>query len=511
MLLLLSQRNRCGDGWRLMVPIRVRRAGAESTYAPHRCQGRGASSVMAPRDFQRVSTGALAGFGASGLAQNIVGTCLGVHLFIFYTDEVGLAPLWVSAALFVATLWDAVFGIAMGQISDRTRWSWGRRRPYILLGALPFGLTFAGILSPPAVLGGSGLGVYLAALLLLQFTAANVVHVPALGLIPEMAQSYHERTRMAAWREALGNVGDLIGLLLPFALRAALSADAAAPAAEVDVARSAYAITGICGGALAAVALFATYCATYEDPDFRRAVGVPFRAGIAALRHNDAFRVLAVSSALAALSLAFVGSMFLYVLTYVVGISDPLVQGAVFVANIAGALASYPFWISVARRRGKASAFRLGLIISSVAFMGVFVLQPGRLVPLIVVMAFAGAANVGFWVLLYALNADIAEVDELETGERREGLFAGFAALLRKCAFAVAAGMVGIGLALVGYRPHAVQTPTTLLGIKLLFAVPTTLLVVAAWFAFRHFPLSSERWAEVAAQLDARRVRTEDD
>ena len=100
--------------------------------------------MAAPRDFHRVPTRALAAFGASGFAQNVVGTCLGVHLFIFYTDAVGLAPLWISAALFVATLWDAAFGIVMGQISDRTRWTWGRRRPYILLGALPFGLSFAG-------------------------------------------------------------------------------------------------------------------------------------------------------------------------------------------------------------------------------------------------------------------------------------------------------------------------------------------------------------------------------
>lgn len=461
--------------------------------------------MAVPRDFHRVPTRALAAFGSSGFAQNVVGTCLGVHLFIFYTDAVGLAPLWISAALFVATLWDAVFGIVMGQISDRTRWSWGRRRPYILLGALPFGLSFAAVLAPPESLDGAALGFYLGVLLLLQFSAANVVHVPVLGLIPEMAQSYHERTRMAAWREALGNVGDLVGLLLPFALRAALAGDDASSGANAVVARGAYGLTGLCGGMLAIAALLWTYRGSYEDPRFRRPTTVSFRAGIAALRRNQAFRVLSVASALAALSLAFVSALFLFVLEYVAGISDPLIQGSVFIANIAGALASYPFWVSVARRRGKAFAFRLGLVVSSLAFMSVFALRPGALAPLVAVMTFAGAANVGFWTLLYALNADIAELDELETGERREGLFAGFAALLRKCAFAFAAGSVGVGLDLVGYRPHAVQSDATLLGIKLLFTVPTTFLIVAAWLVFRRFPLTPERWAEIAVQLDARR------
>jgi len=242
--------------------------------------------MAVPRDFHRVPTRALAAFGSSGFAQNVIGTCLGVHLFIFYTDAVGLAPLWISAALFVATLWDAVFGIVMGQISDRTRWRWGRRRPYILLGALPFGLSFAAVLAPPESLDGAMLGLYLGVLLLLQFSAANVVHVPVLGLIPEMAQSYHERTRMAAWREALGNVGDLVGLLLPFALRAALAGGDANSGADAVVARGAYGLTGLCGGMLAIAALLWTYRGSYEDPRFRRPTTVSFREGIAALRHS---------------------------------------------------------------------------------------------------------------------------------------------------------------------------------------------------------------------------------
>ena len=453
------------------------------------------------RDFRRVPTRALLAFGVSGFAQNVVGTCLGVHLFIFYTDAVGLAPLWISAGLFVATLWDAVAGIAMGQISDHTHSRWGRRRPYILLGAIPYALAFAGVLRPPPVLEGAALGLYLTTLLLLLFGAANIVHVPVLGLIPEMAQSYHERTRMAAWREALGNLGDLAGLLLPFALRHAL-APSAGGGDDALLARRAYALTGTIGAALAAATLLVTWAGTYEDPRFQRPRAVAWRAGLAALRRNQAFRVLSISSALAALALAFVGSLILYVFEYVGGIADPLTQGALFVANIGGALASYPFWVAVSRRRGKAFAFRLGLGVSSLSFVSVFALAPGRIAPLVAVMVFAGAANVGFWTLLYALNADIADLDELETGERREGLFAGFAALLRKCAFAVAAGSVGVGLAWIGYRPHAVQTPDAVRGIKLLFAVPTTALVAAAWLVFRRFPLTPEHWAQLAAHAE---------
>jgi MFS family permease len=76
-------------------------------------------------------------YGLGGFAQNAVGTAIGVHLFVFYTDTVGLGPLWVSAGLTLALLWDAVSDVAMGRISDRTRSRYGRRRPYLLAGAIP--------------------------------------------------------------------------------------------------------------------------------------------------------------------------------------------------------------------------------------------------------------------------------------------------------------------------------------------------------------------------------------
>jgi len=255
---------------------------------------------------------------------------------------------------------------------------------------------------------------------------------------------------------------------------------------------------------LAIAALLWTYRGSYEDPRFRRPTTVSFREGIAAPAPQSGVpRALGGERARGTLA-AFVSALFLFVLEYVAGISDPLIQGSMFIANIAGALASYPSgcplrgagarrsrsgsgsWSRRSRHeRVRAAPWRAG--------------AAGRRDDL------RGRRERRFWTLLYALNADIAELDELETGERREGLFAGFAALLRKCAFAFAAGSVGVGLDLIGYRPHAVQSDATLLGIKLLFAVPTTFLIVAAWLVFRRFPLTPERWAEIAVQLDARR------
>ena len=185
-------------------------------------------------------------FGLSGLANNLVGTCVGVHLLMFYTDIVGLSPLWVSGGLVLATLWDAVSDVMMGRISDRTPWRAGRRRPFILLGMVPAGIAFAVLLAPPA-LEGHALGAFFVVALLVLFTAKTVVQVPALSLLPEMAKGYDERTKLATSRELLGNVGDLLGLMLPPIFLIAMGVDEHAANAS-EGARSAFGAAAAVGG-----------------------------------------------------------------------------------------------------------------------------------------------------------------------------------------------------------------------------------------------------------------------
>lgn len=424
-------------------------------------------------------------FGLSGFADNVMGTCLGVHLFMFYTDVVGLAPLWVSAGLAVALGWDAIASLGMGRISDRTRWASGRRRPWVLLGALPVALSFAMLMFPPEGLSEHALAAWLGTSLLVLFTARTMVQVPVLSLLPELAKGADARTRLAASREQLGNVGDLVGLLLPIAIL--MATGAADEGADASLARRAFGGAGLVIACLAAGALALTWAGTREDRDVPPPREIPFRDVLAALRDNAPFRALLGASALAAIALAFVNAMILYVLEHVMQAHDPAVHLGAFVINAVAAIASYPLWTRIVGRVGKAHGFRLGLALSALAFGSVFVIGPGDLVGLVLVMVFSGAANVGFWMLLSALTADVTDLDASRHGERREGLFAGFAAFTRKLAVAGASAGVGVGLTLIGYEEHVAPSADVVLGLKLLFAVPTTLLVLCALWVFRRY------------------------
>lgn len=425
-------------------------------------------------------------FGASGLADNVIGTFLGVHLFVYYTDVIGLGPLWVSGGLAVALVWNALSDFLMGRISDRTRWRWGRRRPFVALGALPVGLAFVALLCPPASLEGPALGAYFTAALLALFTAKTVVQVPTLALLPELSSQASDRTALAAAREQLGNVGDLLGLLLPIA--AVMALGAAEPGAPAALAREAFGSSAIVLGAVASLALLVTYVGTREDGRHIAAEESPgIGVALAALRDHAPFRAVLCAAALGALALSFVQSLILYVLTHVMHESDPAVQLGAFVVNALAAICSYPMWTRVAAAFGKATAFRASLVVSSFAFASVFFVGPGDYGALAAVMAFSGAANVGFWTLLHTLNADCADLDAHRSGTHREGLFMGFSALVKKLAIGGAAAGVGVGLSLIGYEEGVAPSAAVVLRLQLLFSVPTTLAVIAALLVFRHY------------------------
>jgi len=329
-------------------------------------------------------------FGLSGFADNVMGTCLGVHLFMFYTDVVGLAPLWVSAGLAVALGWDAIASLGMGRLSDRTRWKSGRRRPFVLLGALPIALSFAMLMSPPAGMSEHGLALWLTGSLIVLFTARTVVQVPVLSLLPELARESNARTRLAATREQLGNVGDLVGLLLPIALL--MLTGAADEGADASLARRSFGTAGVLIALLAAAALATTWAGTREDRNVPAPREIPVRDVLAALRDNVPFRALLGAGALAAVALAFVNSMILYVLEHVMQAHDPAVHLGAFVINAVAAIASYPLWTWVVAKVGKAHGFRLGLALSALAFGSVFVVGPGDHVGLGAGMGFPGVA-----------------------------------------------------------------------------------------------------------------------
>ncbi len=138
-------------------------------------------------------------YGVGDLGPAIVASVNGFFLNAFLLDVAGLRPGAVGIIFLIVKIWDSVNDPLIGSISDRTNTRWGRRRPWLLFGAIPFGLAFLlHWLVPP--LGATGKFWYYLIVAILLDTGFTAVNVPYTALTAELTKDYDERTVLNTYR-----------------------------------------------------------------------------------------------------------------------------------------------------------------------------------------------------------------------------------------------------------------------------------------------------------------------
>src|SRR5512143_4281847 len=157
-------------------------------------------------------------YGSGDIGFSLTNTILNVYLALFLTDVVGLTPAIAAVAFFVGSTWDYLNDPIVGYISDRTRTRWGRRRPFLLFGALPMAAAFWMLWWRPPIETTLGLTIYYAAMFTLFDTVATFTYMPYYALTPELTDDYDERTGLTSRRMFFSIVGSLIAFTLPLTI-----------------------------------------------------------------------------------------------------------------------------------------------------------------------------------------------------------------------------------------------------------------------------------------------------
>lgn len=415
-------------------------------------------------------------------------------IFPFYLTDVvemriglaGLVPLVGRSA-------DALTDVLMGRISDRTTWRAGRRRPWLLIGAVPFALCFAAIWAAPPIADPALEFAYYVGVYVLISISMTVVAVPYQALLPELTDDYHERTSLATFRSVSSLVGTLLTLVVFKPMVDAMGGDA-----------SAWAIGGAVLAGWILWPWLPIWWVTYERP--LRAAGpeLGLRAYFGAMGRNRAFRWLLALFALGRIAIDLPMALFLHFFTYVIG--RPGDFEPTMACFLVATVCAMPFWLRHARGRDKSTVYRYACLGWTITFLGLFLFQPEWPRAWVLLIAgLAGAGYAGADMLPWSMVADVADEDELLSGERREGLYVGVFTFLRKLAGAIGVALAFLVLDVVGFRPGVENPPIVLWSIRTLTCLVPMLFIGLSFLAARGYPLGHRRHAEVLAELERRR------
>ncbi len=403
-------------------------------------------------------------------------------LMRYLTDYVGIAAALAGLLISASKIYDAVTDPFMGWVSDRTRSRHGRRRPWLLLGAVLCGLALAALFNIPADIHGPALTAYVLLLLIGYATAYTVFAVPYMAMPTEMTRDYHERSRLMSFRVAFVGVAQLFAGYFAPNLVVWFGGGAAGHGAMSAVLGSALAAAGI-------ACFFLTRGAPSPPLVNSRQPGL--RATLAGVGANRPFLWLLASKLLLLLSMASFGAGFTYFIVHVLK-SGYATLGSFTVFSTAGMFASLPAWLWLTRRVDKRRTF----IVAAVAYAALqcswFLAQPGEPTWAVLLRAaIMGIVGCGTLLAGQALLPDAIEYDQLRTGERREALFAGFYAMAEKFASAIGLAVTGAFLGAMGYVSsrggEAQQPESALLAISIAVSlVPAAMLLLSAAALLRY-------------------------
>lgn len=426
-------------------------------------------------------------FGAGDVGPAVVTSVLSFYLAFFLSDVAGLPIELAGWVLLLTKIWDSVNDPIVGALSDRVRTRWGRRRPWFLFGAVPFGLTFLLLfLVPP--LGVEGKFVYYLVVALMLDTAFTVVNVPYTALTPELTRDYHERTSLNAYRFGFSIVSGLL---------AAVLFDPIVKSVEPALGESgAYGVAAAVWAVVATLPFFFAFWGTYERHDAAaEPEELPFLDGPRIVFANRAFRYATTIYLLSWLVLQTVATVLKYYTTYW------LRQEDIFPLMILGVQGSATVWLfiwsAVSRRIGKQRVYIYGMSVWIVVAFVLFAVQPDW--PTAVIIALGALVGMGVavaYLVPWSLLPDVIELDELETGRRREGIFYGFFVLLQKFGLALGLFAVTQVLGLAGYiepvagGPAPVQPDSALLAMRLLVGPGPVVFLLAGMLLVARFPIT---------------------
>ena len=418
-----------------------------------------------------------------GGAMNVTSLFLGFHY-----ASLGVSLTQIGAILMIARLLDVLIDPAVGLLSDRTRNSFGRRKTWIVAGVPIFVLACWKLFIPPADVT----ALYFSLWLVLFWLGFSMINIPYYAWGAELSPDYHERTRITTWRTIFGTLGSFAFLAVP-AVRQQFFGVGGQPGQVLAM---------VAGIALITIPAFVAMAAVNVPDRGVGGQGVPLLRGIAVMSRNGPFLRLLAAFTLVGLGPVLQGAMFPFFMQHVVGdtTSGPKILLIYFPTVACGIV----LWGALARRIDKHRAWMVGMFMMVCVTASYMLVGRGDLALMVCILAMSGIASGALSALPASMKADVIDLDAIESGEDRAGLFFAAWSLAVKFIAAVGQGLAFTTLAWIGFHAKGDNGPDEIFGLRVFYSMGPMLLYLAAVLIVWKYPITSARHAQLRAQLAAR-------
>jgi glycoside/pentoside/hexuronide:cation symporter, GPH family len=464
----------------------------------------------------KVPMGQKIAFGLGMLANQMFPAALGIFTVVL-VEQLGFSGLLLGLTYFIPKFYDALFDLIMGYVSDNTKSKWGRRKQYILAGAIILGISFALMWQLYAENGVTYNFWYFLVISLIFYSGLTIFSIPYVAMGYEMSDDFHERTNIMATSQL---IGQLAWVIAPW-FWVIMADKSLFPSGDVAV-RTLAVYVAIGCAILAAIPAFfipskSTLNENYSPIDLKGILGSfgEIKEGLKASIEIKPFRKICIATFLIFNAFQTTAAFSYFIIKYYLfkGNEDgfglwPTLFGCV--GAIITTIVVIPIVARMSKIMGKKKAFLLSQGISVIGYILLYLLfVPGKPYLFLFALPFFSFGIGSLFTLMMSMTSDVIDIDELNTGKRREGSLGAIYWWMVKFGTAVAGLLSGLILSLVAFQSNAAtQTDETMFWLRIFFVGVPILGTLSAIWVMRNYDIDEAKAREVRDLLDERKGKT---
>lgn len=437
-------------------------------------------------------------YGLGDMGNNIAYGAVGFYFVFFLTDVAGISPLWAGYIFMIVRIWNAVCDLIMGVISDHTKTRFGRRRPFLLYGAIPLGIGFALLWLVPFK-GNVQLIIYYTIIGILFNTLYSFVSIPYNALLPELSQDYDERTSISGYKMAFSFVGSLLS-----AMGVTYIVDTIYPGKSMYA--TSFPVMGRVLALVLAVSILLAFVGTKERVEAKASEDQGnIWTNLKSLMKLKEFKLVLGVFIFNMVSFDIIMALYIYFMKYALKISDSL--SYIFMAiPLVAAVVVTPIWVGISNKIGKQKTYIISAIYFLIPLFACLFIPVGNIPVTAAITILIGVGMSASQVLIFSILPDVVEVDELKNGVRREGVIYGATMLLYKISSAIIVALVSAAMGWFGYiestgNSVVTQSASAVFGIRLLMSCMPAICLILSVIFIKKLSLGKESFNNVKKSI----------